>query len=481
MRHRRVLQAAEADRRLLRAVPAGVMGRIVVLGAGVCGLAAALMLQRDGHDVTVLERDPAPVPDSNADAWERWERGGVAQFRQAHFLQPLGRIVLDEELPEVRDALLAAGATRFDPLRLMPPWIADRTPRPGDERFATITARRPVIEHALARVAQEEVDVKRGVEVEQLVNNGVARVAGVRTTGGEDLSADLVVDAMGRRSRLPAWLADAGAGVHEESEEFGFLYYTRFFRGERPQMLAPLLMAIGTISLLTLPGDGDTWSVTVLGAAGDQPLKRLRKVEAWSAAVRACPLQAHWLEGEPITDVVGMGGIVDRHRRLVAGNGSPATGVALLADACACTNPSLGRGLALGLRHAQLLRDTLREEEPGRFAEAWEAATKEQFTPWYRNAVQQDRERLREIDALQQGLERPRPADRRATVRAALMTAAMFDPDVLRAMLAERCCLGSPTALDEPELAERVLELGHDAEPAPPAGPDRKQLLKLLA
>jgi 2-polyprenyl-6-methoxyphenol hydroxylase-like FAD-dependent oxidoreductase len=459
------------------------MARIVVLGAGVCGLAAALMLRRDGHDVTVLERDPAPVPDSYEDACERWERAGVTQFRQAHFLQPLGRSVLDEELPDVRDALLAAGAARFDPVRLMPPWIADRGPRPGDERFATITARRPVIEHALARVAREELDVRRGVEVERLLSNGVPRIAGVRTTGGADLAADLVVDAMGRRSRLPAWLADAGApGMHEESEDFGFLYYTRFFRGERPRLLGPLLMAIGTISLLTLPGDGDTWSVTVLGAAGDRPLKRLRKAEAWTAVVRACPLQAHWLEGEPITEVLGMGGIVDRYRRLVAGSRPGATGVAMLADACACTNPSLSRGIALGLRHAQLLRDTLREEEePGRFAQAWDAATEAEITPWYRATVKQDRERLREIDALRQGLERPRPADRQATVRAALMPAAMCDADVLRAMLAERCCLGSPTAFDEPELAERVLELAGDAEPAPLAGPDRKQLLTLLA
>ena len=62
------------------------MPRIVVLGAGICGLASALLLARDGHDVTVLERDPAPVPDSPDDAWEQWERRGVAQFRQAHYL-----------------------------------------------------------------------------------------------------------------------------------------------------------------------------------------------------------------------------------------------------------------------------------------------------------------------------------------------------------------------------------------------------------
>ena len=165
------------------------MARIVVLGAGVAGLAAALMLGRDGHDVTVLERDSAPVPDSNLDAWERWERAGVTQFRQAHFLQPLGRGVLDEDLPDVRDALLAAGGRRFDPLRLMPPWFIDRRPRPGDERFPTITARRPVIEHALARVAEEELDVRRGVAVEGLVSNGIPRIGGVRTSQGEQLHA----------------------------------------------------------------------------------------------------------------------------------------------------------------------------------------------------------------------------------------------------------------------------------------------------
>ena len=86
------------------------MAKVIVLGGGVCGLASGLMLARDGHEVTVLERDPAPVPDSPEHAWEAWERGGVAQFRQAHYLQPRARAVLEAELPDVLDALAAAGA-----------------------------------------------------------------------------------------------------------------------------------------------------------------------------------------------------------------------------------------------------------------------------------------------------------------------------------------------------------------------------------
>ena len=66
--------------------------------------------------MTVLERDPAPVPADPEAAWERWQRDGVVQFRQAHYLQPRGRQVLDAELPDVTRALEAAGALRFDPI-----------------------------------------------------------------------------------------------------------------------------------------------------------------------------------------------------------------------------------------------------------------------------------------------------------------------------------------------------------------------------
>ena len=75
--------------------------------------------------------------------------------------------------------------------------------------------------------------------------------------------------------------------------------------------------------------------------------------------MKACPAHAHWLEGEPISEIVAMGGVVDRYRRPSLDGRPLVTGLALLGDAWACTNPSLGRGMSLGLMHARCLREVV--------------------------------------------------------------------------------------------------------------------------
>jgi 2-polyprenyl-6-methoxyphenol hydroxylase-like FAD-dependent oxidoreductase len=136
------------------------MARIVVLGAGVCELATAMLLARDGHEVVVLERDREPPPEAVAEAWDVWSRRGVVQFRQPRFLQARVREVLDRELPDLRDALLAAGGVRVDPIDRMPASIADRSPRIGDERLVAVTARRPTLEQVFATAAEAERGVR---------------------------------------------------------------------------------------------------------------------------------------------------------------------------------------------------------------------------------------------------------------------------------------------------------------------------------
>jgi 2-polyprenyl-6-methoxyphenol hydroxylase-like FAD-dependent oxidoreductase len=469
------------------------MPKIVVLGAGVSGLAAGMLLRRDGHDVTVLERDADPVPSSPDEAWEQWSRDGVTQFRLAHYLTSRGRILLEETLPDVLASLEAAGAIQFDPLLIMPPSITDRTPRAGDDRFRTVNARRPAFEQVLGRAADAEpgLEIRRGVSVAGLLtragNDKPLHVCGVRIDSGEQLEADLLVDASGRRSQVPRWLEAAGAEpVHEEAEDSGFIYYSRFFRArnrEMPGFRAGVLTPIGTFSLLTIPSDNDTWSVTVYTASGDQPLKRLRDPGPWTAVVQACPAHAQWLEGEPISDLIAMGGILDRYRRLVVDGKPVATGIALIGDAWACTNPSQGRGMTLGLLQAKCLADVVRAhpDDPHGFAEAWDAVTEAQLTPWYRETVEEDRIRLNQIEALRHGLE-ARPAPGSMAWRLAALAAAMaHDPDAFRALVGNKGCLTlNREIFDDPSFVERILEIARASDPPPLPGPDRDQLLALL-
>src|SRR3954454_23359951 len=124
----------------------GRMAEIIVLGGGVCGLAAGTMLARDGHEVTLLERDPAPVPGSPEEAWENWDRDGVSQFRLAHFLHPRGSHVIATELPEIQKALIAADAAPVNHIRRLSAVLPHVDFEPGDERLGTYTARRSTIE-----------------------------------------------------------------------------------------------------------------------------------------------------------------------------------------------------------------------------------------------------------------------------------------------------------------------------------------------
>jgi 2-polyprenyl-6-methoxyphenol hydroxylase-like FAD-dependent oxidoreductase len=474
------------------AEPSNRQVRILILGAGLGGLSTAMLLARDGHHVTVLERDPVgPPPERAGTAWDGWQRHGVNQFRLPHFMLPRWWGQVQAELPEIQHRLDAAGALRLNVMATLP--VARRGPmRDGDERYDTMTARRPVLEAALSAAADTAgVSIRRGVAVSGLTTHWggrVPRVTGVLTEDGSAITADLVVDCAGRRSALSSWLHAAGARRPvEERADCGFVYYGRHFRsdtGEQPAMLTNLLQNYDSLSVITLPADNGTWSVVLTTSSRDKALRVLREPARWHAAVARYPLVAHWADGQPISGVDVIAGIEDRHRRLVVDGQPVATGVVGLGDAWACTNPSLARGAAIALMHAVLLRDLLRETEPAdhdKFARRFDELTADAVEPLYRDTLWYDRHRLAEIDADIAGTSY-RTDDQRWLITKALFAASLDDPDLTRAYSAVTSFIATPDeVLAPPGVLDRVIALGMTARQYPLPGPARGELLDAIA
>ena len=135
-----------------------------------------------------------------------------------------------------------------------------------------------MFEWVVARAATEEhgVEIRRGAGVNGLLTgtsvvDGVPHAIGIRTEAGDEVRADLVIDAGGRRSPLGAWLGAIGARpMFEESEDSGFRYYGRYFRrspGGGPPPVAPKLAILGSVAILALPADNETWMVGVVTSA----------------------------------------------------------------------------------------------------------------------------------------------------------------------------------------------------------------------
>lgn len=464
------------------------MANVIIIGGGLGGLSTAMLLALDGHRATVLERDPAAPPPDPHVAWEAWTRRGVNQFRLPHLLLPRWRELVERELPELAAWCDRLGALRYsflDSRKAAGEW------RDGDERFEGVTGRRPMIELAVASAAAEVsgVDVRRGVGVAGLLHDdtdAIPHVTGVHTEGGDDLAADLVIDCSGRRSPLPDWLRAIGARPPlEEGDDSGFVYYARHFRSSDGAMPDGEWLAHvhhGSVSTLTLPADNGTWSIAIIAASDDAELRGLRHADRWHAAVARMPQAAPWADAEPLGDVAVMTKLEDRRRHFVVDGVPVATGVVAVADSWACTNPSLGRGAALGLLHACALRDLLREvpvSDRRDLVVRWQQVTDEVVGPWYDATVSYDRSRLADIRAARTGS--PREADPMWETTKALQKASTVDPDALRALLAVSSVHDLPVVavMSVPNLLERlpVLAAGVDDPP----GPDRDELVAAAA
>ncbi len=492
--------------------------RVVVVGAGVAGLGAALALGRDGHEVTLVERDATPMPRSADEAFG-WDRRGAPQVRHSHALLARLRNLLRDRFPDVLADLLAVGATELRFTEMLPETLLDQTPRDGDEDLVALACRRTTFEWVLRRatLATSGVTLRDGVPVERLVfapdraPGEPPLVTGVHLADGEHLEADLVVVAQGRRSSLPTWLAAAGVTIDEHEEDTGIVYYSRFYRlldgAEPPPKNGPIGGDLGYLKYAVFDGDNRTFSITLACEADDDELRRrFADPDGFTRSAAALVVTAPWLaEGvaEPITDVNVMARLLNRRRRYLSPGGDPLVlGVHAVGDAHTCTNPLYGRGCSLAMVQAVLLAEAVASAGGDAVARCvdYEAASAREVLPWYKAAVAQDRFNRQAnhpdappVEALADDRsDGPDPTagfsgdQLRDLMRDGLLPALRTDADVFRAFLRGFNLLQPPDVLmRDPHVLARVLAAYQDRDSRPPEpflGPtDRASLLASIA
>lgn len=473
---------------------------VLVLGAGPTGTTAAMLLAREGHRVTLLDKDSGGPGTDAEQAWDQWRRPGVNQFRHPHILLPGGYRLLTQELPDAVTELRALGARPHNMLDGAFDLAAIGGRKPGDERFDTLAARRPVIEQGLGNAAvRAGVTIRRDTPVtgfltDAAASSGIPHITGVLTAQGEEIHADLVVDALGRNSPASKMLTDIGAIEPVYSKhETTFLAYNRYFRsadGSYPEQAAWPLEHHDSLGLTTVPGDAGTWGLALFVSAKDRAMRALSDPEVWQRVAALYPNMAHWATyGEPITGVLAMSGMEARHRSFVVDGKPVATGVLSIGDAWATTNPTFGFGLTMGMSHGLLLRNALREvgfDDREKLALRFDDITNATLGPTQQASAAWDVHRLAQIDLeieaipYQDGVTY-RTDDADWNLRQALEAAKLRDPDVLRAFGDVGSGLSSAEeALARPGVLDRITELGGGAVGYPEPGPSRAELLTVI-
>jgi len=340
--------------------------RAIVIGSSIAGLLTARVLSDRFTSVTVIDTDKLPEKPEN--------RRGVPQSVQPHVLFTKGYRILEELFPGIGDELSAAGALSIDWTREFHHFGKGGWNQNADvpSTIVSYTCSRPLIEWAIRRRMCSRIQFLEQHRVTGLLSEG-KRVTGVRMhslagDGLDELTADLVVDASGRRSLAPKWLDSIGLTPPPETVVNPYLGYAtcRYrepegFTGDWKVMLIsqqpPDATRLGYLAKI----EGGEWIATLGGYGHDFPpidedgflefarsLPDPRFYEAIKYAERVSPIYAHRATNNRL-----------RHYEKI----QVPQGFVALGDAVCALCPVYGQGMTVSALSVMLLRDWLADSQ----------------------------------------------------------------------------------------------------------------------
>lgn len=351
--------------------------RIAIVGCGTAGPAAAVLLKRQGHEVTLFERAPEC-------------RAVGAGF----LLQPSGMAVLDEL--GIREKVLAHAA-KVECLHVEDvsgdTLLELKYDEIGQDRFGAGLHRPVLLEYLIEAMHEAEVVVRWGCEIETVsrLSSGWSLVS---TDGGEWQGFDLLVVADGARSKLrdlvgtggvnrgypwgAHWFIGKNDGVFPENELYQVVDGTRRLGG---------FLATGRDLNDSAPLVSLFWSIRI----EDDARWRVRPLDEWKQEIiKLCPKSSRLLDQITSWDQVLTARYGDVRMRRWYGDG-----VVVLGDAGHAMSPQLGQGVNLALADASCLADCISRHPLGEALRRYQrrrwlalryyAVATRWLTPWFQS------------------------------------------------------------------------------------------------
>ncbi len=223
--------APDMDYRLIATAPAHLGRRPVVIGAGPCGLFAALVLAQMGFRPIILERGKV-VRERTKDTWRLWRKSVLDPESNVQYGEGGAGTFSDGKLySQIKDPrhLGRKVLTEFVKAEAPPEILTEAKPHIGTFRLVKMVEN---IRATIEALGGEYRFQSRVVDIEiEAGKDGTRRVCGVKLDSGETIETDHVVLAIGHSARDTFQMLE-NRGVYIEAKPFSV-----GFRIEHPQSL----------------------------------------------------------------------------------------------------------------------------------------------------------------------------------------------------------------------------------------------------